>query len=272
MLKSLDVSGNRIDAGGMALLAKGNWPLLTQLVLSSNPSIGAASIAHLSAARWPLEGLNLDHMPLTAAGAAELAKLRLPNLNSISLCGARLTAATISGLFEADWPHLNCFSLSYNNLDAVMQHLCQMQLLALESLALTHAHLTQEGAHRLALGQWPLLTNLELSCNNLNAKGVEHIASGVWPRLHCLSLFGNPIGHGGAKHLGKGDWPLLGRLRVGFCMLEMRDSSVCLGLDPDKVQGLQFNTLHHIEYLERTVSQTGVSLWPNLCEIGVVNL
>ncbi|KAL3151644.1 hypothetical protein ABBQ38_012634 [Trebouxia sp. C0009 RCD-2024] len=272
VLESLDVSGNRIDAGGMALLAKGNWPLLTQLVLSSNPSIGAVAIAHLSAARWPLEGLKLDHMPVTAARAAELAKLRLPNLNSISLCGARLTAAAMSGLVEASWPRLSCFSLRYDNLDAVMQHLCKMQLPALESLDLAHASLTEEGAHCLASGQWPFLTKLELSCNNLSAKAVEHIASGVWPRLQCLSLYGNPIGHVGAQHLTKGDWPLLGRLSIGYCMLEMHDSPVCLGLDLDKVQGLKFDTSDPIIYLERNVSQASVSLWPNLCEIVVVNL
>ncbi|KAL3151642.1 hypothetical protein ABBQ38_012632 [Trebouxia sp. C0009 RCD-2024] len=270
-LQHLDVSRNCIDAGGMALLAKGNWPLLTQLGLSSNHSIDAVAIAHLSATKWPLEELRLGRMLITAAGAAELAKLQLPRLANISLCGAGLTAAAMSGLAEAEWLRLSSLSISFNNLDAAaMQHLFRMQLPALELLDLTHANLTEEGAYWLALGRWPLLSILNLSDNKLNAKGVEHITSGVWPNLQCLSLDGNPIGDGGAQQLTKGDWPLLHRLTVGLGMLEMRHSAVCLGLDSDKVQGLKCDTIHLVMYLERNVSQDSVSLRPDLRKVVVV--
>ena len=53
-------------------------------------------------------------------------------------------------------------------------------------------------------------------------------------------------------------------------MLEMRHSAACLGLDPDKVQGIKFDEHQAIVYLDRNVSQATVDLWPNLVEVMVV--
>ena len=64
------MSNNCLDAEGMALLAKGNWPVLMDIRLSHNPTLDAVVIAHLSAAKWPLASLWLSYMPVTAVIAA----------------------------------------------------------------------------------------------------------------------------------------------------------------------------------------------------------
>ena len=77
-LKFLDVSRNCLDADGMALLAKGNWPSLTSVTLSFDPTVDAVAIAHLSAANWPIEVLDIDDTSFSTDMAAELAGLQLP--------------------------------------------------------------------------------------------------------------------------------------------------------------------------------------------------
>ena len=262
MLQCLDVSHNHIDAEGMALLAKGNWPMLTRLVLSSNRSMNAVGIAHLSAANWPLEKLELCHLPVTAATAAALAKLQLPKLNSVSLRCAGLTAAAISGLVEADWPHLSYLDLGNSILDAAaVQRLSKMQLPVLKVLNLSCTDITDKGAHWLSLGHWPLLEQLDLSYNNLCARGLEHIVCGVWRNLQYLRLQMSLIGDDGAQHLIKGDWPLLRGLTIAYSMLTTPHSAAILGLDPDRVH------LLNCESVFASVSRSTVGLWPNLSEV-----
>lgn len=105
-LQILDVTFTCLDAEGVALLAKGNWPLLSHVNLSSKLSLDAVATLHLSAINWSLGCLILSHMPSTAAMAAELAKLALPNLIRLFLDSASLTAVAVSELTKADWPIL----------------------------------------------------------------------------------------------------------------------------------------------------------------------
>ncbi|KAL3151515.1 hypothetical protein ABBQ38_012514 [Trebouxia sp. C0009 RCD-2024] len=272
LLRVLELSDNCLDAEGVALLAKGEWPSLRQIDFSCNPDIDAVAIAQLSAADWPLEVLKLCSMPICAATAAELAKLQLPRMRTVALHNTGLTAAGMSKLVRANWARLSWLDLSVNDLDAVaMQHLCWMHLPALKGLGVRRTNLAQEEAYWLALGRWPSLTTLNLSDNHLDAKAAEHIASGVWPRLQVLSLDGNSFGHAGLQQLTKGNWPLLHDLRIGLEMLEIRHSSVCLGLDPDMVQAFRLGTGHNGEILnlDREVSRA-VGLWPELNNILIV--
>lgn len=97
------------------------------LKLDYNPALDGVAIAHLSAANWQLESLNLLHIPVTAAVATELGKLELPKLQEITLSRTGLTAAALSELAKADWPSLRRISLSCNDLGAVeMQYFCTM--------------------------------------------------------------------------------------------------------------------------------------------------
>ena len=271
-LRKLDVSQNCLNADSMAVLAKGNWPLLRDISFNSNSTLDAVALAHLSTANWPLETLWCSYVPFTTGMAAELAKLQLPNLASIFLNGAFLTAAAVSELVRADWPTLRHLSLSHwSDLDATaMRYLCVMPLPVLEVLQLTDVNMTEEGAYQLAQGAWPLLRQLNLSRNQLDAKSVQHIASGIWPKLQDLSLEGNRFGHDGLRQMTKGNWPLLKRLTIDLKMLlQERNSAVLLGLDYGKVQEFESDASPYIMRLHR-ISQARGGMWVNLHEVTVL--
>ena len=118
-LKFLDITRNRLDAQGIAMLAKGNWPSLTSIILSLDPPVDAIAIAHLSAANWPIEVLEIEDTSFNTEMAAELADLQLPNLRVLHLMGPGLTAAAVSELARADWPSLRDISIGHGHLDAV---------------------------------------------------------------------------------------------------------------------------------------------------------
>ena len=113
-----------------------------------NPNLDAVAIAHLPAATWRLESLDLAQVPVTPAMAAELANLQLPELAQLHLTDTGLTAAAVSELARADWPVLKLVNLSRNDLhSAAMQHVCRLRLPLLEHLVLEHASITAEGAY-----------------------------------------------------------------------------------------------------------------------------
>ena len=118
-LKFLDVSRNCLDAEGIALLAKGNRPSLTNINLSFDPTMNAVAIAHLSAANWPTEELVIEDASFSIDMAAELADLQLPNLMALDLMKSHLTIAAVSELARADWPSLRMLSFGHNDPDAV---------------------------------------------------------------------------------------------------------------------------------------------------------
>ena len=102
----------------MALLAKGNWPLLSDVKLSFSSTLDAIAIAHLSAASWIVEELKISDTMVTVDTAAELADLQLPNMMWLDLSECSLTAAAVSELARADWPILSYLSIGTTD-DAV---------------------------------------------------------------------------------------------------------------------------------------------------------
>ena len=140
----------------MALLARGNWPLLENLQLYENPSLDALAIAHLSAITWPLQALYSQRMPFTSAMAAELAKLQLPSLKRISLSSTQFTAQAAFELTKANWPVLTELCLSHNDLGAgAIHHLYMMHLPALAQLCLSNTKVAAEAVYWLSLCSWP---------------------------------------------------------------------------------------------------------------------
>ena len=262
-LKTLQLSHNRIDADGMALLAKGKWRKLTMFRLSYNPALDAEAMTHLLAAKWPLECLELSHMPISAALTAELAQPHLSNVTSVTLTSPH-TAAAISELASADWPFLGRLDLGHNDLDAAaMQHLCRIRMPSLKILLLNNATISGEGACWLAHGSWPRLYSLDLSHNQLDAEAVRHIASGVWPQLLYLHLEQNLFADDGVWQLTEGNWPLLEHLVISLDMLTRHDTAALLGLDTGQVQRLKSRLTpapSNIEILPRSDER----LWPNL--------
>ena len=257
----LELTRNRIDAEGMALLAKAKWPILTIFQLSYNPALNAEAMAHLSAAKWPLRRLELSHMPISAALTAELAQLS--KVTSVTLTSPHIAAA-ISELASADWPFFGRLDLARNALDAAaMQHLCRICMPSLRILILSNASITGEGACWLAQGSWPRLQCLNLSHNQLDAEAVRHIASGVWPQLRCLLLEENPFADEGLQQLTKGDWPHLFSLVISLSMLRRHDTAALLGLDIVQVQKLK-SCLRLAPSKLETLSRSAERLWPNL--------
>ena len=267
-LRQLDLSQNCLDFEAMALLARGDWPFLTSLELSFNPSLDSKAIAHLSAARWPLERLMMSHLPFTDSMASALAKLQLPHLTSLGLDQTDLTAAAMSQLASADWPVLSDLTLSHSQLDAeAMHHLITMRMPALEALCIMHAEIDALGAYQLAQGGWPRLKDLNLSHNRLDANAVQHLPKGGWPHLQCLALAGNPFAQRGVRDLAKGSWPVLVHLVLDLKMLD-RDTALLLGLDPKEMTEMKLSQPLRC-VLARNVLQMSNSCWPSLRQIVV---
>ena len=257
-LQVLQLSGNCLDAEGMALLANGNWPLLKDIQLNENPALDAVAVAHLSAANWPLQTLELSCMPFTSAMAAELAKLQLPSLTWISLSSTHFTADAASELAKADWPVLSYLCLNHNNLNAgAILSLYMMHLPALTQLCLKGANIAAEAVYWLSLCSWPLLKTLDLSYNRLDAEDVKQLATGVWPQLQSLQLASNPFGRCGLQQLIKGNWPQLNFLDISHNKLEKHDSQIVLGLDPYSIRSI-------FSQKSRLVSPTDACMWPKL--------
>ena len=267
-LMQLNVSQTSLGAEGMVMLAKGNWPLLKQTQLSYNPTLDAAAIAQLSTTSWPLTTLSVSRIPVSAATAAELAQLHLPNLNRLFLDKMGLTAASMSELARADWPMMQCLSFSDNDLDAAgRQHLCKICLPALNKLHLSQANISEsvEGAHWPFQGAWPLLTDLNLSHNQLHANAIESTVSAIWLELQLLWLAEIAFGHDGLQQLIKAKWPLLQCMSTDLNRLERCDSCLLLGLDSHKLQILKHKCRERScrMVLGRDVSHTRTSLSPN---------
>ena len=185
-LQVLHSSCNGLDAEGMALLAKGDWPLLGDIQIDENPALDAVAIAHLSAASWALQTLELSCMPFTSAMAAELAKLQLPSLTRISLSSTHFTTDAASQLTKADWPVLRYLCLDHNDLNArAVRHLCMMHLPALKVLRLRHANIAAEAVYWLSLCSWPLLEDLNLSYNQLDDTDVKQLTTPTYGHFHC---------------------------------------------------------------------------------------
>lgn len=125
----------------MAVLVKGDWPVLKQIQLSFNPTLIAVAVAYLSKADWSLQAFEMSHMPINAT---ELAHLQLCNLHAIAifLDNTVLTTEAVSDLPQADWPILRHLDLSRNDLDAAaMLYMCMVRVPALRVLVLNNATL-----------------------------------------------------------------------------------------------------------------------------------
>lgn len=114
-LGSLTIRGCGLAAEAMASMVKADWPSLKRLSLEEEPNLDAVAVGHLSAAKFSVTDLTLSGMPVSAAMAAELSKLKLPHLSSISLAATDLTTAAVIQLATADWPELLHLDLSQNN-------------------------------------------------------------------------------------------------------------------------------------------------------------
>ena len=265
-LEHLIIKDPCLDVEGMAMLAKGNWPLLRKLDIYSSFNLDPVAIVHLSTAKWPLEQLGLSDMPVNTAMAAELAKLRFATLTGMSLRNTGLTAAAVFELTRGEWPNLWFLDFDVNDMDSLaLQHLCTMHLTALTRLQLAHTSITQAGAYWLVQASWPSLKYLDLSHNQLDAKAMQHIATGIWPNLQEVRLSANPFHRRGLRYLVWGDWPLLESLYLDLKVFKKHDNVLYLGLDPQEVQKL-FNAPKSL-YADVHRNAADVGFWLSLNKV-----
>lgn len=95
LLTSLEIKDPCLDAEGMAMLTKANWPSLQNLHRCLSLNLGPSAIVHLLAANWPIGHFSLLRMPVNTATSAQLAKLSFSNLIAIYLIETDLTTAIV---------------------------------------------------------------------------------------------------------------------------------------------------------------------------------
>jgi hypothetical protein len=179
-LERLTLRGEGSLLGGGGGLPEGSaaWPTapftaLVSLTLdyatigatSQSDASNASQFVALVAAPWfgRLHQLHLENCPLGSAcgydgaGLRALASASLPNLTSLHLSGARLSAADVSGvLSSAPWlSHLTSLSLASNRLGA-------------------------PGHLALSLLPMPRLRELDLFYNGFDATGLAALATAPW--------------------------------------------------------------------------------------------
>jgi uncharacterized protein (TIGR02996 family) len=186
-LRQLELSGNRLDARDVRLLAGSSLLAAVEFLDLSCNAVGAAGGATLldGTALPRLKRLNLASNRLGPQGARDLACLNLPRLAALNLGTNKLGDEGAAAL--AEWlPDLTSLALPYNNLSA-------------------------DGLRRLA-GAWPgRPAMLNLSWNPLGDEGVRALAeSPLAERLEALDLGYAELGDGAARALA--DSPRLARL------------------------------------------------------------
>jgi Leucine Rich repeat len=175
-LKTLDLSGNRIDADSFAALAKAEMPRLERVDFSG---------PRINPYYW-----NIGQQPMLDAGA--IAWGNSPNLRrvkSLRFRNCHLSDAALVAIFQS--PHLG----------------------ALEQLDLSDNAFSQKGIAKGVVGSplWQTLREVGLShCRLDNAAIVALTQVPSAPRLRSLELGYNNLGPAGAVALAR--WPVLARV------------------------------------------------------------
>lgn len=218
-LRRLDLSDNGLDVGAGAVLAASTaLARLESLDLSGN-RLGADGVAALTAVvsgdlrSLSLAGNALDdealHALVESPRCAKLTTLRLEN-NTFTHLGAR-------GLAES--PHVGALGhldLSGTGIgDRGAIALAAAPLHGLRELSLARCDLGPSGAAALATAPWfSGLVALDLGANNLGDDGVLALAAAVGPALERLTLRKTGLTPHGARVLTASPAPRLARLDV----------------------------------------------------------
>ena len=219
------------DVSALAAQTRSAWPLLEELSLE-NCSVGDAGVRALRTGSWAcLKHLNLngDGLPsLGDAAAADLAGAALPNLESLELRGAALTAQGAAHLARVAWPKLQRLDLTHSELSVQ---------------APSARVLGAEGAAALSRGAWPDLRHLELNLQMLGDAGLAALATAAWPKLQRLDIHRNYFGDAGAARLVA--WPDLEELDIGYSSLTDAGVAALVGAGRPKLRklGLSGNDL-----------------------------
>jgi len=183
-LKSLDVSRNKIQDEGIAILASGKWPYLEDLDLASTDITAKGIECIINKANWiNLKSLDVSWNQIKDEGIEKLASGKWPRLEDLSLLLAGITAKGIELIAKkANWINLKKLGISWNQIQ-------------------------DEGIEILVSGKWPLLQDLDLRDIKITSKGLECLISkSNWPKLKSLNVSENKIRDQTLKELAMEKW------------------------------------------------------------------
>ena len=252
LLKRLNLSQNKLDRAGVALLAQADWPILQQLVLSKC-RLDAACTIFLAGASWPeLKWLHLDsncfwYQRHVACWFPSWPLLEYADLSGGPEWGDERPGAhsVLCAVANAQWLHLKHLDLSgrHHELESAdvlcltRGHWPGLSTLSLSG-SLLHCELLESLAH-LVHASWPVLQDLDLSRQCGTDMHTEFgdgdtywvhghaamLSQGTWPMLKRLNLSHNMMFPGCMPILAQGQWPLLEALEMTDCSMDREDLS-----------------------------------------------
>lgn len=210
-----------------------------------------------------LTGLVLRGRQLGELGAATLASLNLPNLQSLDVSSCDLGRAGVEALMKASWARgLKSLKISESLVDAEgAKALAEAGLEALEVLQLMKTpQLDDSALIALCGGSFPSLRELDLSECGFSASGLEVLAAaGHLKNLHKLNLWnmGKACGDAGAKAMAK-NWalPAVRDLNIGACEIKDRGAITLAGCDA-------FSTVHTLDVSRNKFGAKGMRALAN---------
>jgi len=210
LLEELHLSNVKFSSTGMGdIVDKLQWPLLKHLNISFN-KINKVGLALLTLAEWPLlETLNLTQID---AENTEISTLLLvanfPNLQEIIFSEAdTIKIDPTIPLFPDYCSQLESLDLSHRKLTSKgLEALIKIsQFPQLKEFNLSGNALFDQGISALALGNWPLLEELNLENTNISSQALVHKLK--LPKLTKLNISSNPITSEALHALTSADWP-----------------------------------------------------------------
>ena len=289
LLKRLNLSQNKIDMGGSALLALVNWPILQQLVLS-NCRLNAACTVLLARTSWPeLKWVHLDSNCLWCHKYLACYFPSWPLLEYADLSGGPEgkdgspgAHSVLRAMADAQWLHLKHLDLSgrHHELESA-DVLCLIRghwpgLLTLSlSGSLLQCELLESLAH-LVHASWLVLQDLDLSgqCDSDAYWSHEHTAmlsQGTWPMLKRLNLSHNMMFPGCMPMLAQGHWPFLEEMTD--CYMGSDDLIDLFMADWPLMQDLDLSrNSKKLRFAKLASNPAVLSMWPLLQRLNDVEL
>lgn len=295
LLKRLNLSQNKLNRAGVALLAQADWPILQQLVLSKC-RLDAACTRLLAGASWPeLKWVHLDskffwYQKHVACCFPSWSLLEYADLSGGPEWEDERPGAhgVLSAVANAQWLHLKHLDLSgrHHELDSA-DVLCLTRghwpgLLTLSlSGSLLQYELLEILAH-LVHASWPVLQDLDLSrqCEPDMLGDFywihEHAAilsQGTWPMLKRLNLSHNMMCLGCMPMLAQGHWPLLQVLEMADCSMSRDDLSGLFMANWPLIQKLDLScNSKELRFAKLANNHAILSMWPLLQRLNDVDL
>lgn len=230
-VRELDLADNPVRDAGVDELARGRWPEVHTLNLSTC-GIGAESMKALQTADGvgPLLDLDLSHNDVGAAGAIAIARARwsrgllrlnlarcrcaagavlgtsahLRHLRHLDLTDDPLAPVGVAALLEGEWPELTELRLSGTGAgDEGLRVVARSGLPGrLAVLSLDRCEVTAAGLADLLAGAAPRLVQLDLARNpELGDNAIDVLAKAAVPALRFLSVAGVGLTSGGLERL-----------------------------------------------------------------------